>query len=372
MPVGFGKTPGRTQVATGVPNLAEAPGGYQRFFRLSQLGYGTAGKGRKIEDIWATFLQELSDMGIPGETRSRLEALGPKRVLGPKGLGKSITMGLGKENFKVLRETLAVAKGATRGYKPALIRGKWEYLLKSLTEDPQFATEDGRRILEKLRKVDPAKIAKIGSTAPLSVLASRGQDPLVIRMFNKIFKQPNTPVLPAGITETLKAANAGKLPSVARGAAKTLAAEGVAVGGIGRRITKGLMGAGKIGPVGAAITLGFGAMQASDILGRPGRAKKLAAQGYTELGPSSSADYLRHVVGQQEALSRRQVTMQKFEPAMWEEVVRILSDAGPSRSTLTSTERRIGSSPQAGAAQQGRSSEDMNFLLNELFNQMGG
>jgi len=357
--------------ATGAANLAEAPGGYRRFFRLSQLSYGTAGTTRKIEDIWATFLKELEDMGIPQESRSRLEALGPKRVFGPKGLGRSLTMGLDKGNFKIVRETLAVAKGATRGHKPALIRNEWQSLLKSVAGDPQFATPDGKRIFAELQKVDPKLVAKVGSVQPMSALAKRGQDPALISMFNKVFKRPGTAQLPAGIVETLTSANAGKLPALSAEAAAGLKAGGMNLGGVGRKIA-GIAGKSKLGLAGTAVYVGMEANRMRNILGREGRAKKMALEGSAGMGPSSSADYLRNVIGQQEAVARRQVVMQKLEPDLWQEVVRVLADTGGTPGSLTSTERRIGSDSQIGATRRGRSPEDMKFLLDELFNQMGG
>ena len=355
----------------GTANIADAPGGYRRFFRLSQLSVGAAGAGRKIEDIWATFLQELDDMGIPQETRSRLESLGPRKVFGTKGLGKSVTLGLDKRNFKVVRETLAVAKAATRGHKPAFMKDEWLRLLKSYASDERFAGAEGRRLLEELGKLDPQVVAKVGSNQTMSALVRRGEDPDLLKMFNKTFRRPNSPVLPEGIEATLKAANAGKLPAVSAAASKALKGGGLSLGGVGRKVA-GFAGKGLLGPASVAIGLGFEARRASNILGRGGRAKKLALQGFAGLGPTTSADFLRNVVGQQEAVARRQVVMQKFEPDMWQEVTRILSDTGGTPGTLTSTERRIGSDDQIGIARRGRSTEDVKFLLDELFNQMGG
>jgi hypothetical protein len=64
--------------------------------------------------------------------------------------------------------------------------------------------------------------------------------------------------------------------------------------------------------------------------------------------------------------------MQRFEPELFQEVVRILADTGQSTETLTSTERRIGSDPQQGVIRRGRPGKDIQFLLDQLFNQMGG
>lgn len=364
-----------TATPIGTPNVSDAPGGYRRYFRFSQLAVGEAGKARNIEDIWATFLQELEDLGIPEEARSRLQSIGPKRVLGKEGIGKSVTSLMDAPNLKLTKEVHVAAKAALKGIGPHNLKADWARMLKDFAENnPDFQTPNGRRILSELKAIDPSAVAKHGSNQTLSVLARRGEDPKVLQWFNKAMKRPGTATLPAGITETLKVANAGKLPKVAKAAAGELAAGGLAAGkGLGRKAA-GVLGRTALGPIGLAVTAGFGVHQASGILGRSGRAKKMALQGFSELGPSSSADYLRAVVGEQEAVSRRKTVMQKFEPELFQEVVRILSDTsgGSSGNTLTSTERRIGSDAQSGVQSRGRSPEDTQFLLNELFSQMGG
>ena len=367
------KTPApvTTTTVTGTPNISEAPVGYRRLFRFSQLAVGEAGAGRSIDDIWATFLQELEDIGIPEEARSRLRSLGAKKVLGPAGIGKGVTAALNKENLAAVKETLTAAKGALKGVKGKSLTAEWDRLLKSFAGDPQFADENGRRILEELKKLNPATVTRVGSNQTLSALARRGDDPFVVRMFNKAMKRPSSAVLPEGITATLTAANAGKLPQVTGQSAKALAKGGLQAGGFGRKVA-GVFGKGAAGPIGAAIGLGFEANRAAGILGRESRAKKLALQGFQGVGPSSSTDFLRNIVGQQEAVARRKVTMQRFEPELFQEVVRVLSDTGGSQNTLTSTERRIGADAEVGVTRRGRSGEDVQFLLDQLFNQMGG
>ena len=363
------------KTAIGTPNTAEAPGGLRRFFRFSQLAVGEAGTSRKIEDIWATFLEELDDLGIPSEARSRMESLGFKKVLGKSGLGKGVTALVGgKENLALVKETrklaMAAVTGITSPASSASLVKEWTGLLERLTDDPRFADENGKRVLSQLRKVDPKVMAKVGATQPFSILARRGEDPFYIRMFNKAMKRPDSPALPEGIVSALKQANEGKLPKVAASALKSLAPEGIAAGGVGRKLV-GLLGKSGLGAAGVGVVAALEAHRAAGILGREGRAKKLAVHGFQGLGPTSSVDFLRDIVGKQEAVARRKVTMQRFEPELFQEVVRVLSDTGASGNTLTSTERRIGSDAQAGVSRRGRSGEDVQFLLDQLFNQMG-
>lgn len=361
------KTPKR--VPKGTPNISEAPGGYRRFFRFSQLAHGTAGSGRKIEDIWSTFLQELDDMQIPPEARSRIESLGAKKIFGKEGLGKGVTAslkGMGKENFRIVKEIRAAAMAAVGGVSDESLGKQWKALLKSLADDPAF----DKGLLDQLRKVDPRVVARVGSNQTLSVLASRGDDPFVVKMFNKAFKRPGAPKLPAGVTEALEQANAGSLPKVSGVAGKELAKAGIKGPGLGKKLL-GLTGKSGIGLAGVGLFAGLEANRLAGILGRESRAKKLALTGFPGLGPASSVDYLRNIVGQQEAVARRKVTMQQFEPELFQEVVRTLSDTGASQNTLTSTERRIGSDAKLGVDRRGRSADDVQFLLDQLFSQMG-
>ncbi len=117
-----GKRPSRT-IDLGTPNVSEAPGGLRRFFRFSQLAVGEAGGTRKIEDIWATLLKELEDAGVPAEARSRLESLGADQTLTrgariPESVAK---LAGGKENVKIIKETIRAAREATKGVSPAAL-----------------------------------------------------------------------------------------------------------------------------------------------------------------------------------------------------------------------------------------------------------
>jgi hypothetical protein len=203
-------------------------------------------------------------------------------------------------------------------------------------------------------------------------LARRGEDPFFVKMFNRLLKRENTAVLPEGMQELLKLTNKGKLPKVSAATIGALEKGGLAAGaGIGRKALK-VVGTTGFGVAASGAFLGFEAHRISKILGREGRARKLARTGFEELGPSSSEAFLRDIVSKQELVARRKVTMQKFEPELMQEVVRVLSDTGQSPNTLTSTERRIGSDAQLGIQKRGRSGEDVRFLIDQLFSQMGG
>lgn len=360
-------------VTVGTPNTAEAPGAMRRFFRFSQLAVGEAGAGRKIEDIWATFLQELDDLGVPAEARSRIEALGATKVLGgkSKGLPESVVkLAGGKENVTAIKETQRVARQALKGLDEKALTGQWDDILARLAKDEQFADANGRRILKELRAISPKTVARVGAAQTMSALARRGDDPVITRIFNKVMRRPGLPSLPVGIQETLKAANEGRLPKVTAAGERALTKAGVKGLGVGRKIA-GLAGRSALGAAGAGLLAAFEIGRAKDILGRESRAKKLALEGYQGLGPASSVDFLRDVVRKQEAIARRKVVMQRFEPELFQEVVRVLSDTGQSKSTLTSTERRIGANAEVGAMRRGRSPEDVQFLLDQLFSQMG-
>ncbi len=358
-------------IATGIANASEAPGGFRSFFRFSQLAVGDAGTSRKIEDIWATFLQEMEDLGIPAEARSRMDSLGANKILKGSGLPRSVTAAVSsKEQLSAIKETIKAARAATGGVGSNLLEGEWTSFLKRLTDDPTFATDDGKRILAELKKLNPRTVAKVGSNQAVSAIARRGGDPFVTQLFNKAMKRPNAPVLPAGIVSALEEASGGKLPKVTAATTKALTAEGVTGLGAGRKAA-GLFGKSKFGAIGLGVAAGFEINRAVGILGREGRAKKLALTGFAGLGPSSSTEFLRDIVSKQEQVARRKVTMQKFEPELFQDVIRVLSDTGPSKSTLTSTERRIGQDESVGVAREGRSADDVQFLLDQLFTQMG-
>lgn len=368
------RKPTKPRITPGTANVVEAPGGLRRFFRFSQLAVGEAGATRKIEDIWATVLAELEDSGVPAEARSRIESLGGRTMLGrgarlPESV---IKLAGGKENALIIKETLRAAREATKGVSPAALEKQVKSFIDLLAKEANFQTDDGRRIIAELRKASPAAIARVGATQTVSALASRGSDPFVVSMYRKALKKTPTAVLPDSLEATLREASAGKLPKVASTTRKAL---GIELAGVGKganvaRKAAGFLGKSALGAVGIGVTAALEIGRAKDILGREGRAKKLALTGFAEAGPSSSVEFLRDTVRQQESIARRKATMQQFEPELFDEIIRTLSDTGQSKSTLTSTERRIGSDSRTGAQSRGRDPEDVKFLLDQLFSQM--
>lgn len=367
-------------VTPGTPNLSEAPGGLRRFFRFSQLAVGEAGAGRKIEDIWATLLRELEDAGVPAEARSRLESLGAKNVLN-RGtrLHESVAKLAGnKENVQIIKETVGAARSATRGIPAATLEAEIQSAFKILEKD---GTSEVKEIMKELRaahKANPSLLPRVGANQQLSALASRGDDPFVARMYNKMLKKTPAARLPEGIVETLKQATGGKLPKVAaatRAGLTEAGVKGVSAGASAARTGLGFLGKSALGTAGIGIVAALEIGRAKKIIGREGRAKEAALQGFQEVGASSSVDFLRDTVRQQEALARRKMVMQQFEPDLFHEVIRVLSDTGQSKETLTSSERRIGSDarlPASGFRRGGREPADVEFLLDQLFAQMGG
>lgn len=362
-------------VEIGTPNIVEAPGGLRRFFRFSQLATGQAGGVRNIEDIWATVLQELEDAGVPQEARSRLKDIGARAAFKDTTRleGAISKLAGGKENVAIIKETLAAGRAATVGFSEAELATQVKSALDLLAKEPAMDSDDGRRIIAELRKAKPSAIAKASVNQTISALSSRGDDPFVVSMYRKVLKKSSTARLPVSIEETLSKVSGGALPKVTTATRTALAGEVAGVGTAASAARKGLgfLGKSALGAAGLAAGVFFEGKRALDILGRGERAKKQAFKGFEELGASSNVGYLRDTVRQQEAVARRKMVMQQFEPELFQDIIRTLNDTGPSRETLTSTERRIGAEARVGGKQQGRSPEDVEFLLDQLFRQMG-
>lgn len=362
-------------VVPGVASEVEAPGGLRRFFRFSQLAFGEAGGVRNIEDIWATVLKELRDSGLPDEAISRIESLGADKALGWKTQipREVVALAGGPANVQAVKETMNVARMATKGVSVEVLESQVERTLNVLAKDPRFREGGGPELIAQLRKVDPRVLAEQGINQPISIMARRGNDPFVVGLYRKALKRSPTATLPPSIEEVFKQAAGGKLPKVTKAARKALApsVKGAGAGASAVRKGLGFLGRGPLGALGVGAIAAMEVSRASDILGRSGRAKKQALAGFQELGASSSVEFLRDNVRQQEAVARRKTVMQRFEPELFQEVIRILGDTGQSKNTLTSTERRIGTNAQVGAQARGREPEDVEFLLDQLFSQLG-
>jgi hypothetical protein len=323
-----------------------------------------------MDDIWATVLNELEDLEIPAEARDRLKELGPEKILGGKAAGipaSVATVAGGKDKVRAIKEVQELARTALRGKTAGQLTSEWKQFLGNVGKLDEFSTPEGARLLKELRAADPAVMARIGAAPATSVLIERGGDPFIQRMANKVLGREGLGKVPESFKLALDKAGLSKAP---KGAAKALRGAGVKGLGLGGKLGR-IAGRGPLGVGLGAAVLGFEAMRIADITGRGERAKKQALQGFQEGGPTSSMEFLRAQVNQQEALSRRKVVLQQFEPELFHEVARALGEAGRGATGLTSTERRIGASPDQGVAPQGRSNEDTNLLLNEFFKQLG-
>ena len=360
-------------------NLPDAPGGYRQLLRYSQLSIGTAGVDRNISDVWATFLDDMKDLGVPDPAIERMRRLGPDKVLGggsKRGFNKSITALLDEPQLKQMRLSLVQARNAVRGVPDTVLSSEMDQLINIMSKDPQFQTPEGRRILAEIKKPENRKLlAKVGANQGMSVLSRRGDDPWWTQKFNQLFKRKNTAVLPDEFQDLVKRAGKGTIAAPLTKATKSAMAAGGAagtslLGGAGRKAL-GMLGKTAGGALGIGALAYFEGSRMIDILGRPARAEKMARTGYEGLGGNTSVGYLRKQIADQELVARRKLTMQKYEPEMWHEMIRTLSQSGQRQPTLTQTERRIGARKEMGAAQTGRSKEEMTFLLDQMFNQMG-
>jgi len=376
------QTTAAVAVEEGIPNLVEAPVGIRQALRYSQLSIGEAGGGRQMADVWATFLDDLKSLDVSDDALARIKDLGAEKVLGGKsqtGFAKSITSlpGWDEKKLRDTKDSLVQARHAVRGTSKKTIAAEMDDLLAAMSKDAKFQTDDGKRIIAALKK--PANrelLAKIGSNQTMSVLAQRGADPWWMQQYHKVLKKKNTAVLPESMQDFLReTGKAGKMPAVTAGTKTALKGAGAAgkelAGGMGRKAL-GVLGKSAGGALGMGALAYFEGKRFIDLFGREGRAKRMARAGFEGLGPSSSVDFLRQEVATQEMVARRKTVMQQYNPDTMDDIIRILSQSGQSSPTLTSTERRIGKGTQMGAAPRGRKQDDVKFMLDELFNQMGG
>lgn len=355
---------------TSIAGATEAPGDFRRLLRFGKIGVGAAAD-RSPAKVLAELLAELGDAGVPREAIAQVEAQGIKflkfgRV--PQHIAK---LAGGKENVAIIRTTLQAARAAIKGIDLRTTEKAVEDFISVLRKEFGDA-DDIEAVIKEIKAIGPKRFAQVGGQQTLSALSSRGSDPLVTSVFRKATGKAPTPKIAQGITDTLKQVGGGTLPKTTGATAKVLAGAGVKnVGKISSIIRRGagLLGKSKLGVAGAALAIGFPLAQGLGALGKKGRAEKLAQQGFAALGVGSSSELLRNVVDNQEAVSRRKMSFQRFEPDLFQQVVGILSDTGQ-RGSLTTSERSHGS-PIGQGFQSRRKPQDVNFLLDQLMSQMG-
>jgi hypothetical protein len=246
-----------------------------------------------------------------------------------------------------------------------------DFLRALVAESPEGMRGQTEQIVKEFRRLGPKRLSELGSRTVTSALMTRADQPLVANLLRKAVKKAPYPAVAESIKVALE--QTGGVPAVAAGERAALGAAGVA--GVGKgaefgRKALGALGKGAGGPIGLGIGAAFLAPRVMEVLGRGGRAREMARTGFGALGPQSSAEYLRDRINAQETLTRRKMVMTKFEPQLFQEVLRVLATEGVPEGSLTETERQIGT-PRGGAVAGKRTSQDVQFLLDHLLSQMG-
>jgi hypothetical protein len=353
---------------TPVDMPVEAPGELRRLFRFGKL----AVRGdRTTEQIFELLLQDLRDSGVPQEAINSIEQKGVG-FLRRGSVASSVEKLAGTpENVQQVKSSLRAARASVRGVSPKMLQREFDDFLKALVaESPEGLRGDAQRIVEELKRLGPKRLSELGSRTVTSALVTRGDQPLVANLLRKAVRKAPYPAVAESIKVVLE--QTGGIPAVGEAPAG-LAAAGVGGfskgAGFGRKAL-GMLGKGAGGPIGLGIGAALIAPRVMDVLGRGGRAREMARTGFGALGPQSSAEYLRERINAQETLTRRKMVMTKFEPQLFNEVLRVLATEGVPEGSLTTTERQIGT-PRGGAVAGQRTSQDVQFLLDHLLSQMG-
>lgn len=367
-------TSGRPQVsaltgAVGQTGPATVPGEFRRLLRFGKIGVGALGD-RSPEKVLQELLAELADAGVPKEAIAKIEAQGVKFLSSGKVSQTVAKLAGSKENVVAIRTTLQAARAAVKGIDPRTIERQVDDFIAVLRKEFGDA-DDIEAVIKEIKSIGPKKFAELGGKQTLSALASRGDDPFVTSVFRRATGKAPTPKIAAGITDALKQVGGGTIPTATATTGKALTGAGIKnVGKISSIIRRGasLLGKTGLGAAGVALAVGFPIAQGLGALGKEGRAEKIAQQGFKNLGVGSSAEMLRGVVDSQEAITRRKMSFQRFEPELFQQVIGALSETGQ-KSALTSSERTHGSPVGGGFSR--RKPKDVEFLLDQLLGQMG-
>ena len=352
----------------------EAPGALRRILRFGRIGVSSAAT-RSPTDILLLLVQDLRDQGIPEEAIAKIEDLG-ESFLRKGAVPQSVaSLAGGSGNVAEIKASLGMARQATRGVTAGALEREFNDMISTMRK-VSGSDPNALRAIEEIRKLGPKAVANVGAQATVSAFSRRGADPFSSQLLKRAQGKAPSPILAKGIEDVVKQVGGGKLPPVtgAAGTALTKAgATGVSTLARGARaVGRGIIGSSPLGALAlGGLTVASIAPRFLERLGRKERGQKAAIRGFGALGPSSSTEFLRDVVQQQESVSRRRITMQQFEPELFQRVLQVLSDQGQAPGGLTSTERRIGT-PVGEAFRGRRSAKDVQFLLDQLMSQMGG
>lgn len=348
---------------------AEPPGQLRRLFRFSQLA-GSDVEGKSTEAL-ELLLQDLRDAGIPQEAIDRIEDLGEKLLKSSADIPRQVNaLAGGKDNADLIRSSLAQARTAYKGFKPKDLQKAFDDYLRILKE-----SGESNELIAEIKKIGPDRLAKVGASQTMSALHRRGPDPFITSALNRIRKLAPTPQVGQAVEDALKAVGGGKIPKVAGETAAALKGAGVpgvtGVARAGRAVGRAFGTTGWGFALGTALPALFAGKSLMELPFRKARAQDMAVKGFQALGGTSSAAVLSEIVKQQEMAARRQITLQQFEPDMFRQVLNVLSDTGAAPSTLTDTERRIGTASEVAMPSR-RPDKDIKFLLDQLLKESSG
>lgn len=369
--VGARRVTGGVAGGEALPQEVLAPAGLRRLLRFGRLGLAS---GRNVDDIFALLLRDLRDVGVPEEAVVRLESLGPN-VLRSGTVPAAVTkLAGGPANVREIQSSLRMARSATKGFTGSTLKSAYDDFLKILRAAGADHPDTGRVIAE-IEKLGPKGLSKVGATTTLSALVRRGPDPVAMRIYQRVAQKAPTPTLSEGVKQVLTQVGEGKVPAVPGAARSELAKAGVS--GVGKlaRVARGagraLTGTSPWGAaIGAVATTAFVGPRVMERLGRGKRARQAAMAGFGQLGPSSSPEFLKNIVDQQEAVTRRQVVLSRYEPELFNRILQVLADQGQQPGALTASERQIGTPVGAGYTGR-RSAREVEFLLDQLLRQLG-
>lgn len=213
--------------------------------------------------------------------------------------------------------------------------------------DRAFGLQGGPQKLEEAEKLT----ASIKDQIRAQLKQLKRTNPTMAKAVKKV---------PVGKLEEMAAAIASKTVPAAEAVAETAVKAGKGIGRI----------AGPLG-LGAGFLMPLFSASPVTLAGRHGKAREMAVKGFAALGASSSSEALSAIVNQQETAARRQIVMQTYEPDMFNQVLNILANTGAAPSSITSSERQIGSNVEKAMPSR-RPDKDIHFLLDQLLKEASG
>lgn len=312
-------------------------------------------------------LETMKLEGMPPEAIAEVQKIGTS-IFGKGSPSKSLSKLLDPEHMDSFEQTLGLARAAGKGYDDKAHKKVLKSLLSQLQKDgvdPQ--------ILGEIKKVGVKGLAAAGPARIVQALGERGPDPMIASLVYKASGKAPTPQL----AEVFKNVATEEVPAL----------QGAAGRAAGKATTKALSEAGTRGfttgsktlraaklvpKLGTALGIIGGitsAKQAYDLLvGNDKMARAAAMSPVTATNqPLAPMDMIRQILGEKEAIARRKVVMNQYEPELTQQVLRSLAGS-PAPSSLGSSEFALGTVPQKEGM---KSTADVSKLLDALLAEMG-